>query len=168
MEAKQRIPQARYSQILAHAHADVATRLGLSVDERSSSLFAASLSSWPLFDDAVGCLRTLASVIPNMVGLCDVDNPHAPSFAALEPYFSEYHDALDVPREQRCIVSNGLLRDLEPSRELGVPAVWMRYPGSLAVGVPSVERSPPVKVCVDFADLVSNIHESKTAVSAAA
>ncbi|KAJ7463636.1 HAD-like domain-containing protein, partial [Mycena latifolia] len=156
-EVKQCMPTAPYPQILARAHSDMATRLGLVATEEQSSLFASSIATWPLFNGALWCLQTLNPWIPILVALCDVDHESlrvTSAFTALAPYFAEvftwdashayrpdrtafdppfrYHDALGVPREQRCLISNSVLRDLEPAHELDFPAIWMRYPESLA------------------------------------
>ncbi|KAJ6617690.1 HAD-like domain-containing protein, partial [Mycena sp. CBHHK59/15] len=157
VEVKRRTPSAPYSQILADSYADMALRLGLSLSVGESAVFAASSTNWPLLDGAVWCLQTLHPWIPALVGILDVDEDTArrsAAFAALAPYLAQiftwdaghaykpdlaafhaplsYYDAHGVPRAHRCLVSNGLLRDLEPARELGLPAAWLRLPGSLA------------------------------------
>ncbi|KAJ7799981.1 hypothetical protein B0H14DRAFT_1698907 [Mycena olivaceomarginata] len=147
--AKKRNPAAPYSEILAQAHAEMTIRLGLPVVEDAASLFASSISTWPLYDGAVWCLQNLKPRICHLVALSDATHDilcQSSSFSALAPYFSEvftsdgshayrpdsaafdlplkyWHDALGIPRQQRCLVSNSLLRDLEPARQLGVPAI---------------------------------------------
>jgi FMN phosphatase YigB (HAD superfamily) len=74
---------------------------------------------------------------------------------------------LGVRRERRCLVSNSLLRDLEPARQLGVPTIWMRHPKSLAGDVASVEYSSPWTICADFDHLVFSILKEKEIHSAA-
>ncbi|KAJ6595018.1 HAD-like domain-containing protein [Mycena vulgaris] len=179
IEMKQRMPAAPYSEILTQAYTDMASRLGHPTTEDEASSFASSIFEWPLFDGAVWCLQILKPWIPVLVGLFDVDFEtvlKTPSFATLAPLFAEiftrdashayrpdpmafeppfkYHDDLGIRREQRCLVSNGLLRDLEPAREQGIPAIWMCFPESLAGRVPSLERSVPWDVCTDFPHLV--------------
>ncbi|KAJ7463648.1 HAD-like domain-containing protein, partial [Mycena latifolia] len=191
IDAKQRLPSATYPQILTHAHEDMAARLGLAAAPAEAASFASSLASWALIDGAAWCLNTLRHYIPflKLVALCDV--PHetlrdASAFATLAPYFAEvftwdaarayrpdanafnpvlqYHDAMGIPREQRCFLSNSLLRDLEPAVELGIPTVWMRFPASLAGGSPSAEGSTSWAVCADFPDLVFRILQAKGAI----
>ncbi|KAJ7852967.1 hypothetical protein B0H13DRAFT_2581432 [Mycena leptocephala] len=75
-----------------------------------------------------------------------------PAFASLAPFFEavftwdacraykpdpgvfdaplRYYDALGVWRAHSFLVSGSLLRDLEPAREVGLPAVWVQCPGS--------------------------------------
>ncbi|KAJ7849412.1 hypothetical protein B0H14DRAFT_3668659 [Mycena olivaceomarginata] len=146
MVVKQRISSAPYSEILSQfkAYTDMATHLQWRARHPRSL--------------TVSCVRNLKPWIPVLVALSDVDHDtlcKTSFFSALAPYFSEvftwdasqayrpdsaafdpplkYHDTLGVRRERRCLVSNSLLRDLEPARQLGVPTIWMRHPKSLAV-----------------------------------
>jgi FMN phosphatase YigB (HAD superfamily) len=121
--------------------------------------------------------------ICHLVALSDATHDilsRSSSFSALAPYFSEvftsddshayrpdsaafdpslkYHDALGIPHQQRCLVSNSLLRELEAARQLGVPAIWMCHPQSLAGRrVLSTEYSFPREICRDFVHLRSLI-----------
>jgi len=160
------MPAALHSQILAQAYNGMAIRLGLAPSEEESTVFASSLYTWPLFDDAVRCLQDLKPRIPVLVGLFDVDHVtllQTPSFSILAPYFAEvftwdashkyrpdfaafhppfvYHDDLGVARADRCLVSNSVFRDLEPAGELKIPAIWMRYPSSVAGNLSTKECS---------------------------
>ncbi|KAJ7798624.1 hypothetical protein B0H14DRAFT_3492320 [Mycena olivaceomarginata] len=127
---------------------EMTIRLGLPAVEDAASLFASSISTWPLYDGAVWCLQNLKPGICHLVALSDATHDilcQSSSFSALASYFSKvftsdgshacrpdsaafdpplkYHDALGIPRQQRCLVSNSLLRDLESARQLGVPAI---------------------------------------------
>ncbi|KAJ6617684.1 HAD-like domain-containing protein [Mycena sp. CBHHK59/15] len=182
VEVKRRTPSAPYSQILADAHDDMALRLGLSLSPGESTVFAASAASWPLHDGALWCLQTLRQRLPALVGILEVDETtarHSTAFATLAPYLAQiftwdvafgykpdlpaffgpltYHDERGVPRARRCLVSNGLLRDLEPARELGLPAVWLRFPGSLAANAPNVEYAAPCGIFASYFDLVTAV-----------
>ncbi|KAJ6617678.1 HAD-like domain-containing protein [Mycena sp. CBHHK59/15] len=182
VEAKRRTPSAPYSQILADAHDDMALRLGIALSDGESTLFATSAATWPLHDGAVWCLQTLRQWLPALVGILDVDETtarHSTAFAALAPYLTQifawdaacgykpdfpaffgslaHHDAHGVPRAHRCLVSNGLLRDLEPAREFGLPAVWLRFPGSLAGNAPNVEYAAPCGIFASYFDLVTAV-----------
>ncbi|KAJ6617704.1 hypothetical protein B0H10DRAFT_1299326 [Mycena sp. CBHHK59/15] len=160
----------------------MALRLGLSLSVGESAVFAASSTNWPLLDGAVWCLQTLHPWIPALVGILDVDEDTArrsAAFAALAPYLAQiftwdaghaykpdlaafhgplaYYDAHGVPRAHRCLVSNGLLCDLEPARELGLPAAWLRLPGSLAANAPTVEYAAPCGIFVNYYDLLDAV-----------
>ncbi|KAJ6595020.1 HAD-like domain-containing protein, partial [Mycena vulgaris] len=160
IEVKQRIPATPYLQILVEAHGDMARRLGFPATKAESSLFASSIFSWPLFEGAVECIELLKHWTSVIVAISDVDHEtlrKTSAFALLAPHFAEvftwdathtyrphpsafdaplkYHDALGIPRDRRCLVSNSLFRDLEPARELGIPAIWIRYSQSLAGGL---------------------------------
>ncbi|KAJ7630108.1 HAD-like domain-containing protein [Mycena polygramma] len=156
MEMKERTPRAPYAQILADTYRDVALRLGIApVSATDVSLFARSADNWPCIPDAEWLLsiwhhefllRTpaFASLAPFFDTLFTWDACHAykpdPSvfYAPLRLY-----DAHGVPRAHSVLVSGSILRDLEPARELGLPAVWIQTPGSLAANLPSVEDACP-------------------------
>ncbi|KAJ7167285.1 hypothetical protein C8R43DRAFT_984774 [Mycena crocata] len=185
---KQRAPSKVYSQILHKAYEDMALRLGLSPPTGGAATFAHSLPHWPLHADALWALHTLRCVVPTLAALVDMDHStcvRTPAFTALALYFDEvftwdathsyrpardaftaplgYHDALGVPRACRALVSNSLLRDVQPSRELGFPAIWLRLPGSLAWNAPPDEGTAPGCVYDTFRDLVSEMWFSKHA-----
>ncbi|KAJ7503517.1 HAD-like domain-containing protein [Mycena galericulata] len=170
MEMKRRTPGARYAQILAESYDDLALRLGIPPVSTGDALsFAQSAQDWPLMPDADWLLYNIAR-IPGLsvVAIADVDHDfltQTPAFSSLAPFFEavftwdachaykpdlavfepalRYHDAHRIPRVHSCIVSSGLLGDMEPARELGVPGVWMRYPGTLAANMHTVEDAAP-------------------------
>ncbi|KAF8172835.1 HAD-like domain-containing protein [Mycena galopus ATCC 62051] len=178
-EMKRRAPDALYAQILSDTYTDVALRLGIESVEPDSSLFAESFFHWPLISNAERCLTALRTVPGlSIAAIVDVDHEslqHSFAFRALAPYFDTvftwdacagykpdlsvfkkpllYHDALGVKRQNTCIVSGNLLADLEPALELGIPAIWMRHPQSLAENTCSWERAHPVLSFSNLADL---------------
>ncbi|KAJ7283185.1 HAD-like domain-containing protein, partial [Mycena rebaudengoi] len=162
-EMKRRTPSARYSQILADTYNDVSLRLGLTPVQGESLLFVQSIGTWPLFDGVdwfLHCLLTVPSI--SLVAITDMDHDsfhRTASFIAIASYFREvftwdssqtykpnleafaaplkYHDTLGVRRIFRCIIASSLFEDLEPARDLGLGAIWLRHAGSLASGVHS-------------------------------
>ncbi|KAJ6582750.1 hypothetical protein B0H10DRAFT_1926518 [Mycena sp. CBHHK59/15] len=185
-KVKEHQPTAPYLEVLAQAHNDMALRLGLTSTDEESSTFASSLFDWPLFDDAVQCLEALQPYIPALVALVDIDYATLLRTAALpilQPYFPEvfswdlsnvyrptldaydppliYHDERGVPREHRVHVSSALFHDLELVAEVDIPAVWMRYPGSLAADVPAEDGFFTWKVCETLPQLVLEILAAK-------
>ncbi|KAK7054187.1 HAD-like domain-containing protein, partial [Favolaschia claudopus] len=175
---KQRMPTAPYSKILAAAHGDMADRLGLVAADDLAFTFASSIATWPLFNEALSCVSSLAALVPFLVALPDIDKEtldKSAAFAAIAPHFSrvytwdgsrvykpevaafqlplKFYKDMGIPLKQQCLVSNSIFRDLEPARELGLPAIWIRYPQSLAGNIPSFEGSFPVSVCTYLVDL---------------
>ncbi|KAJ7852964.1 HAD-like domain-containing protein [Mycena leptocephala] len=170
MEMKRRTPGAPYAQILADTYGDVALRLGIAPHNAADALlFAQSVQDWPCMPDAGWFLYNLAcSPRLSIVAVADVDHDfllRTPAFASLAPFFEavftwdvchtykpdpavfdaplRYYDALGVSRAHSYLVSSSLLRDMEPARELGLPAVWIRYPGSLAANMQTFEDASP-------------------------
>ncbi|KAJ6554462.1 HAD-like domain-containing protein [Mycena capillaripes] len=169
MEMKYRAPGATYVQILADTYEDVALRLGITSGATDAFLFTQSVQDWRCIPDASWFLCNLArNPRLSIVAISDVDHDfllQTRAFASLAPFFEavftwdvchaykpdlavfdaplRYYDAQGVPRAHSYLVSGGLLRDLEPARELGVPAVWMRYPSSLAASMHTVEDASP-------------------------
>ncbi|KAJ6478079.1 hypothetical protein C8R47DRAFT_1288372 [Mycena vitilis] len=187
-EVKERQPSIHYLMILAEAHRNMALRLGISIIAAESSKFASSLFDWPIFDDAILCLRSLQPYIPTLVALVELDAETLCKTAAyhtLGGYFCEiftwdqskgyrpnvdaydppliYHDNCDIPREQRLHVSSALFRDLELVAEVDIPTVWMRCPGRLAADVPLEDASFAWKVCDTLPQLASDILSAKSA-----
>ncbi|KAK7054191.1 hypothetical protein R3P38DRAFT_2499909, partial [Favolaschia claudopus] len=175
---KQRMPTAPYSKILAEAHDDMADRLGLVAADDLSLTFASSIANWPILNEALPCLSSLAALVPFLVALPDIDKEtlnKSAAFAMIAPYFCrvytwdgshvykpevaafqlplKFYKDTGIPLEQQCLVSNSVFRDLEPARELGLPAIWIRYPQSLAGNIPSFEGSSPAYVCPYLVDL---------------
>ncbi|KAJ7117238.1 HAD-like domain-containing protein [Mycena crocata] len=177
-ETKKRQPDAPYSQILAYAYDDVVLRLGMRSEGTDSSIFAQSIKDWPAIPAAEWCLsalRTIPSI--SLVAVVDVDRDSlelTTSYVSLAPHFNvvftwdtckaykpaqaaverviKHFDALLVPRDHTCFVSNSLL-DMEPVRELGVPTVWVRYEESLAGNVYYMEDESP-EVALEYAGLI--------------
>ncbi|KAJ6478092.1 hypothetical protein C8R47DRAFT_1323159 [Mycena vitilis] len=153
--------------------------LGINITAAESSEFASSLFNWPLFDDAILCLRSLQPYIPGLVALVELDAEtlcKTAAYRALGGYFREifiwdqsklyrpnvdgydppliYHDNCGIPMEQRLHVSSALRRDLELVAEADIATVWMRCPGSLAADVPVEDASSAWKVCETPTQLV--------------
>ncbi|KAJ6576478.1 HAD-like domain-containing protein [Mycena vulgaris] len=171
MEMKRLNPEARYSQMLADTYEDVALRLGTTPETiAESAVFAQSIKDWPLIHGADWCLYQLTR-IPSLsiVALTDVDHgclEQTTAFSTIAPFLEvvftwdacsaykpdltvfdaplKYYDAMSVPRAHSCLVSSSLLGDLEPARDMGLPTVWMRYPGSLPGGMDKTEYACPV------------------------
>ncbi|KAJ7152784.1 HAD-like domain-containing protein [Mycena filopes] len=193
VEVKRRTPGARYAQILTEAYEDVALRLGIPLQDTSdSSFFAESIKQWPLMPLAEWCLINLRHIPAiSLVALADVDHEsllQTPAFTILAPFFDAvftwdacktykpdvaafaaplaYYDALGVPRAHTCLVSTHLLSDMEPARKLGVPALWMRFPGSLAGHVWTQENASIAWASDDFPTLVADLlHPNNTLVT---
>ncbi|KAJ7621762.1 HAD-like domain-containing protein, partial [Mycena polygramma] len=171
-EVKRRTPGIRYGQILADAYDDVALRLGMTpLDSMESSGFAQSIKHWPLLPAADWCLSSLKRIPSiSLVATADVDHDcltQSAAFAVLAPFFEAvftwdeckaykpdpaafaaplaHYDALGVPRAHSCLVSSSLFADLEPARELGLPALWMRVYGSLAAHMCTAADACPVE-----------------------
>ncbi|KAJ7183328.1 HAD-like domain-containing protein [Mycena filopes] len=184
MEAKRRAPGSCYAQILVEAYEDVALRLGMTLQDPKESLrFTDSIKHCPLMPLAQWCLHNLKRIPSiSLVALANVEHDfllQTPAFAFLAPFFEavftwdacktykpeyaafdaplQYFDTLGIPREQTCLVSTSLLCDMEPARELGVPALWMRFPGSLAGHMCSAEYASPVAAPEDFLRLVMDL-----------
>ncbi|KAJ7146576.1 HAD-like domain-containing protein [Mycena epipterygia] len=182
-EMKRRTPTARYPEILAQAHKDISMRLGLTSSNKETSQFASSILHWPLFDGAVQCLQTLYHQIPTLVALVDMDHDtftQTASYPLISPYFAEmftwdathsyrpdlatfaapfsYHDAGDVPRKRRCLVSGRLFRDLEVAYVASILGIWMWHP---TTSLRKEEGSFVWEVCEGLTDLVSVIIRAK-------
>jgi FMN phosphatase YigB (HAD superfamily) len=170
MEMKRRTPGSPYAQILADTYGDVAQRLGLTPDNAADSLlFPQSVQAWPCMPYAVWLLYNLARNRRfSIVAIADVDHDfllQTPAFAFLAPFFEavftwdacntykpdpavfnaalRYYDAQGVSHAHSFLVSGSLLRDMEPARELGLPAVWIKYPGTLAANMHTLEDAYP-------------------------
>jgi FMN phosphatase YigB (HAD superfamily) len=143
-------------------------------DAADALLFAQSVQDWPCMPHAEWLLYNLArSAGPRLsiVAIADVDHDfllRTPAFASLAPFFEavftwdacraykpdpgvfdaplRYYDALGVGRAHSFLVSGSLLRDMEPAREVGVPAVWVQCRGSLAANMCTVEDACPAAV----------------------
>ncbi|KAJ7208700.1 hypothetical protein B0H12DRAFT_1279316 [Mycena haematopus] len=160
-DVKQRTPSLPYPEILARAYEDLAFRLGLTSTAEESSAFASSLFNWPLFSHAIECVHMLCPFF-QLVALLDMDvttYAKTQTYALLGPFFAAtfcwdgshtyrpdmnatypplvYHDSMGIPRERRCVVSNTLCHDLEPACKIDIPAVWIKYPASLAANTPT-------------------------------
>ncbi|KAJ6554466.1 HAD-like domain-containing protein [Mycena capillaripes] len=179
MEMKRRRPDAPYAEILANTYEDVALRLGIKFDATDALLFTKSVQDWPCIPDASQLLYNLArNPRLSIVAISDVDHDfllQTRAFASLAAFYEavftwdvchaykpdlavfdaplRYYDAQGVPRAHSYLVSGSLLGDLEPAREVGVPAVWMRYPGSLATNLYSVEDASPAGSFISLSDL---------------
>ncbi|KAK7061957.1 hypothetical protein R3P38DRAFT_2832533, partial [Favolaschia claudopus] len=163
---KLRMPTAPYFKILAEAHGDMANRLGLLAADDLASTFASSIATWALFNKALPCVSNLAAQVPFLTW--DGSHVYKPEAAAFQIPLKFCKD-MGIPLKQQCLVSNSVFRDLEPARELSLPAIWMRYPQSLAGDIPSFEGSFPVSVCtyLDLVDLDLLIRYHKGARSSA-
>ncbi|KAK6978019.1 hypothetical protein R3P38DRAFT_2665536 [Favolaschia claudopus] len=178
-EAKTRFPTMPYFNILAHTYAELALRLGHGCTPAESATFAVSSFHWPLFPGAIECLAFLRTRVPHLVALLDMDFTmfsHTAHFTVLVPYFSAaythdtiacyrphrlgnktlfvYHDAQGIARRQRAVVSGSMFRDVQPAIHAHVPCIWMRFPASLSVRLPSVYSLLPWKVGESLEELV--------------
>ncbi|KAJ7630096.1 HAD-like domain-containing protein [Mycena polygramma] len=179
-EMKEQKPGAPYAQILANTYRDVALRLGIApVHATDASIFAQSAANWPCITDAGWLLHNLVhnSQI-SLAAIADVDREfllRTSAFTSLAPFFEAvftwdachaykpatvvfdapllYYDSLGVPRAHSFLVSGSLLRDMEPARQVGLPAVWIRSPGSLAANLDAVEDASPVGTFCTLSDL---------------
>ncbi|KAJ7154348.1 hypothetical protein C8R43DRAFT_1000910 [Mycena crocata] len=186
IDIKRCTPAAPYSEILAIAYHDVATRLNLTATTKESLRFASSILHWPLFDDVLPGLRSLKPRIPILVALADIDHENlckTSSFLLVAGYFTEvhtwdacrayrpdpgtltpsfiHHDETGVPRSRRCLVSNSLVRDIEPACWLNVPGIWMRYPTSMAAQLPVNAGSMACGVYATLPGVISGILAAK-------
>jgi 2-haloacid dehalogenase len=165
-------PILPYSEILAEVALRVGAELGVEVTADMAAGFAASIGTWPLFDDVLPALTKLHE---NHV-LAILSNVDRKSFAATEPRFNNSIDivciaedigaykpspeafrALSAELASRNIdshhhlhVAQSLYHDHEPAQRLGISTCWVdrrhNKDGWGAVPSPTTEITPDFQI----------------------
>ncbi|KAJ7614060.1 hypothetical protein FB45DRAFT_937823 [Roridomyces roridus] len=164
--------------LLHRIHQRFSFRLGLTCTSSESAAFAASIANWSLVPGAVECLQRihpyhhlycLADIKKESILSCAAFNlihpyfdtvflppPESPTY---RPLFGTYpvppiDDFKNLPHTASCLVSTSVFQDIEPTRCLSMPSVWIRRPGSLAANTPDDLTDTPSEVFNSLASMV--------------
>lgn len=176
---QQLAPARSYPDVLRAAFAYVANDLGLAVDAEVRERFAASVPSWPAYDDSVAALRRLKERF-RLGALTNMDNASfAASHARLEDCFdvvvtaeragaykpSLRHfvlgltdlAAMDIPPDRVLHVGQSLRADVRPGNLLGLDTVFINRPGrGLGHKGFGAELAEPIATYRTMADFVAD------------
>jgi 2-haloacid dehalogenase len=158
-EIQARDPAAPYQRVLAAALAGVADSLGgeLPADERDA--LGRSLPRWPVFDEVPASLAELRRRGWRLVILSNTDRDFidasmecigvpferaivASEIGSYKPapgHWREFLRLTGADPGRHVHVAASLFHDVEPSRELGIPCVWINREGEAARGAPVAE-----------------------------
>ena len=158
-EIQARSPAAAYRQVLAEALAGVAESLGrtLPADERDA--LGRSLPGWPVFPEVPAALAELRERGWRLVILSNTDRDFidasmerigvpfdlaivASEIGSYKPapgHWREFLRVTEADPGRHVHVAASLFHDVEPSRELGIPCVWINRLGEAARGEPAAE-----------------------------
>jgi 2-haloacid dehalogenase len=154
-----REPGAPYRNVLAEALAGVAESLGRDLPPDEREALGRSLPDWPVFPEVPDALAELRERGWRLVILSNTDRDFIDAsmerigvpfeFAIVASEIGSYKPAHGHWREflrvsgadpaRHVHVAASLFHDVEPSRELGIPCVWINREGEAARGEPAAE-----------------------------
>ena len=133
-----------YAEVLAQTVREIAEHEGIAVDPRAARAFAASVPSWPLFEETNPVLeqlsrryrlaiisnideRLIAETLKGITVSFDVvmTSERAQTYKPDRDIFTQALSELDEPPEQVLHVAEGLC-EATPARALGMGSVWVR------------------------------------------
>lgn len=150
-------PDAKYHEVLAAIHPQIAAKLGLAkppLDQ--SSAFGSSVGSWPAFSDTVAALKRLQKHY-KLVVLSNVDREsfagsnsgplegikfdlvitaqdvgsYKPNLDNFRYMIKEVGEKLGVPKEQILQTAQSQFHDHHPAKEMGLKSCWIVRPGAI-------------------------------------
>jgi len=153
-EIQARGPNAPYRQVLAEALAGVAKSLGRELPADEEDALGRSLPNWPVFGEVPAALSELRERGWCLVILSNTDRDFIDAsmerigvpfeFAIVASEIGSYKPAHDHWREflrtsgadprRHVHVAASLFHDVGPTRELGIPCVWINREGEAASG----------------------------------
>jgi 2-haloacid dehalogenase len=164
-------PGAPYREVLARTLARVADSVGreLPADERHA--LGRSLPTWPVFDDVPPALAELRRRGWRLAILSNTDRNYieasmerigvpfelavvASEIGSYKPAYGHWREFLRVSGadpDRHLHVAASLYHDVEPTRERGVPCVWINRLGEAARGEPAAEL-PDLRALPDTLD----------------
>lgn len=181
-QAQYRHQQSRpfkgYRQVLADAFADMAIELGISVDRADLDAFAASVGTWPAFNDTVASLRSLKAHGCHLAVLSNVDTASfeqthlwlehqidtivtAEMAGAYKPDLRMFETLLSalngqgISPQQILHVAQSRFHDVAPANEIGLDVVWIdRRHGQPGSGITIASPAEPMARFNNLADCV--------------
>lgn len=150
-------PGAKYHEILAAIHPQIAAKLGLSKPSPDQSkAFGSSVGSWPAFPDTVDALKRLQKHF-KLVVLSNVDREsfagsnsgplesvkfdlvitaqdvgsYKPNLDNFRYMIKEVGEKLGVPKEQILQTAQSQYHDHHPAKEIGIRSCWIVRPGAI-------------------------------------
>ena len=171
-------PFKGYRQVLADAFADMAAELGVSADRGDLDAFAASVGTWPAFNDTVESMRILKTRGCHLAVLSNVDTASfepthlrlesqidtvvtADAAGAYKPDLQMFETLLSalngqgISSAQILHVAQSRFHDVAPANEIGLDVVWIdRRHGLPGSGITIASHAKPLTRFNNLADFV--------------
>jgi 2-haloalkanoic acid dehalogenase type II len=148
LEAEEEGQYKSYREILRDTAVKVAKHLNVSITENEAKIFAASVPSWPPFDDTVASLKELGRRGYKRVILSNIDRDllketilrnsldvdgyiTAEDVGSYKPspgHWNRFFDAYKTRKEATLHVAQSIFHDIIPCSKLAIPTAWInRY-----------------------------------------
>ena len=135
-----------YDDVLAISIQRTASEYGVELDDHTARSFAASIAAWPVYQDAAGFLRRLASVGTPLAILSNVTRASlgvsvrklgadfdqlvtaedVRSYKPDPPHWQTLWASRGISAAQQLHVAGSIPHDIRPASELGAATVWVR------------------------------------------
>jgi 2-haloacid dehalogenase len=170
-------PYKTYGEVLRGVFRGLGAAVGVAVVDADAERFAASVGSWPPFDDSAPALRALGSRY-RLAVLSNVDDDlfagsaralgirfehviTAQQLSSYKPSLAHFHEAvrrLGLPPARILHVAQSLYHDIAPATQLGVSTVWVnRRRGRAGGGATKGWHAEPDLEVPDLASLVTTM-----------
>ena len=135
-----------YDEVLAISIRRTASEYGVELDEAAARSFATSIADWPVYPDAVGFLRRLATVgvplailsnvtraslavsVRKLGGSFDqlVTAEDVRSYKPDPPHWQALWESRGIDASQQLHIAGSIAHDIRPASQLGATTVWVR------------------------------------------